>query len=214
MMLQKTCRSSAPLAAGLAVLGLAMAFASTADAAQRGQRAERQRPAGEWTRHTEGQRTANGRQVNTTLTGPQGRQATRDVNVARDKEAGIRTRTVTETGPNGRQRTLDDVTQRTENGYTREQTVTRANGDAVTRDTSVTKDPENGTRTRDTTYTGAEGGQASNSVVTQRTENGYTRSSVATGPNGGQATRDVAASYDPATGTWTKDVSVNTTSAP
>lgn len=211
MLVQKPLR----MIVGASALGLMLALsAGTADAAKRGHRADRDRSAGSWTRQTQGQRTENGRQVHTRITDAQGRQATREVTVERDAEAGTRTRSVVDTGPNGRQRTLDDVTQRTENGYTRDQTVTRANGDTANRNTTVVNDPANGTRTRDTVYTGANGGEASNSVVTQRTDNGYTRSAAATGPNGAQATRDVTASYDPATGAWTKDVSVTKTPAP
>jgi hypothetical protein len=194
--------------AAASALGLVLVMnATAADAARRAQ--PRDRPSGQWTRHTEGQRTENGRESHSTLTNRNGKEATRDVSVERNAEAGTRNRTVVDTGPNGGQRTVNDATQRTENGFTRDQTVTRANGTSASRNTEVVNDRDSGTRTRDTTITGTNGGQSTNSVITQRTEDGYTRSSTATGPNGREATRDVTATYDPATGTFTKDVAVN-----
>ncbi len=189
-------------------LGLVLVMnATAAEAARRAP--PRDRPSGQWTRHTEGQRTENGRESHSTLTNRNGKQATRDVSVERDAEAGIRNRTVVNTGPNGGQRTLEDTVQRTENGFTRDQTVTRANGSTASRSTEVVNDRDNGTRTRDVVITGTNGAQATNSIITQRTETGYTRSSTATGPNGREATRNVTATFDPATGTFTKDITVN-----
>ncbi len=205
-MLQKRFRQIATASA----LGLTLLLSvDGANAAQRAPRHDRDRPAGQWTRHTEGQRTENGRESHSTLTNAKGKQATRDVNVERNAETGTRTRTVVDTGPNGGQRTVNDVAQRTDNGHTNDRTVTRADSSTTSRSATIANDRETGTRTKDVVYTGPNGGQATNNVITQRTENGYTRSSTATGPNGGQATRDVTASFDPATGTWTKDVAAN-----
>jgi len=133
---------------------LGLMLATTATAADAARPRHQERPAGQWTRHTEGQRTATGRQSHSTFTNHNGKQATRDVNVERNAEAGTRTRTVVDTGPNGGQRSLNDVTQRTDNGYTREQTVTRANGSTASRHVVVTKDAATGVLTKDVTVNG------------------------------------------------------------
>ncbi len=85
--------------------------------------------------------------------------------------------------------------KRTENGHTRNDTWTGANGTA-------------------TRSAGPQGQQAQRTDVTQRTDTGYTRNTVATGPKGGTATRDVVATRDAESGTWTKDVTVDRTPPP
>ncbi len=76
--------------------------------------------------------------------------------------------------------------QRTENGHTRTDTWTNDRGTA-TRSTEVVNDRANQTRTR---------------------------SVDSTGPKGGTQSRDVLTTRDPATGTWTKDVTVDRTPPP
>jgi hypothetical protein len=76
--------------------------------------------------------------------------------------------------------------QRTENGHTRTDTWTSDRGTA-TRSASVVNDRANQTRTR---------------------------SVDSTGPKGGTQSRDVVSTRDPATGTWTKDVTVDRTPPP
>lgn len=102
---------------------------------------------------------------------------------------------------------------RTANGYTRTDTWTGDKGTA-TRNAEVVNDRARQTRTRNVEWTGPQGQQAHRTDVTQRTDDGYTRNSVATGPNGGTATRNVVATRDPASGTWTKDVTVDRTPPP
>lgn len=181
--------------------------------AERGQRAARpsrpQQPRGDWSRHTEAQRTDNGHTSRTTWTGENGKTATRDATVVKDREAGTRTRDVTYTGPEGRTRTINDVTQRTENGHTRDTSVTDAEGRTATRAAVVTRDRENGTRTKDVTYTGREGQRATVDDVIQRTDTGYSRDTTVTGPNGETGTRSVVVNCDKAAGNCSKDVQVD-----
>jgi hypothetical protein len=140
--------------ATLTALGLVLALgASTADAARRAQ-PQRDRAAGQWTRHTEGQRTENGRQSHGTVANRNGKEASRNVAVQRDAESGTRTRGVTETGFGGKSRSASTVSERTENGVTRSQTATRPNGREVSRDVAATRDPATGTFTKDVTVNG------------------------------------------------------------
>jgi hypothetical protein len=97
--------------------------------------------------------------------------------------------------------------RRTDNGHSRTDTWTGERGTA-TRQADVFNDAANRKRTREVKWTGPNGQQGTRTDVTQRTDNGYTRSSTATGPKGGTETRNVTAVRDPASGTWTKDVSV------
>jgi len=103
--------------------------------------------------------------------------------------------------------------RRTDNGHARTDTWTGERGTA-TRQADVVNDAANRKRTRDVAWTGPNGQQGTRTDVTQRTDNGYTRNSTATGPKGGTATRDVTAVRDRASGTWTKDVSVERTTPP
>jgi hypothetical protein len=103
--------------------------------------------------------------------------------------------------------------RRTDNGHTRNDTWTGTRG-TTTRDATVVKDRENQTRTRNVDWTGPEGQQATRTDVTQRTETGYTRNSTATGPQGGTTAREVNATRDAESGTWTKDVTVDRTPPP
>jgi hypothetical protein len=48
----------------------------------------------------------------------------------------------------------------------------------------------------------------------QRTQHGHTRNTTAVGPKGGTTTRDVVATHDHASGTWTKDATVDHTPPP
>jgi hypothetical protein len=103
--------------------------------------------------------------------------------------------------------------RRTPNGHTRDDTWTGAQGTA-TRSAEVVNDRENRKRTRDVTWSGPQGQQATRTDVTQRTDDGYTRNTVATGAQGGTATRDVVATHDAESGTWTRDVTVERTPPP
>jgi len=94
------------------------------------------------TRQDVTQRTADGFGRDSTVTLPDGRVVRRDADVARDREAGTRTREVTTTGPEGRTRSVSDVTQRTDDGYTRNTVVSNPNGSTVTRDVAAAYDAE------------------------------------------------------------------------
>jgi hypothetical protein len=181
--------------------------------AERGQRPARpsrhQQPRGDWSRHTEGQRTDNGHTSHSTWTGENGKTATRDAAVVNDREAGTRTRDVTYTGPEGKTRTVNDVTQRTENGHTRDTTVTDAEGRTATRAAVVTRDDADRTSTRVVTYTGRDGQETVVNDVNQRTDAGYTRETTVTRPNGATGTRSVVVNCDKAAGNCSKDVQVD-----
>lgn len=178
-----------------------------ADRGHRQARPQRPRvPRGDARRHTEVERTDNGRTSRSTWTGRDGRTATREATVVNDREAGTRTRDVTYTGPEGRTRTVNDVTTRTESGHTRNTTFTDAEGRTATREAVVTNDAASGTRTRDVTYTGRDGQTATANTVTTRTDSGYVRETTVTGPNGESGSRSVTVACDKAAGKCTKDV--------
>lgn len=209
----KTLNTRLTLAATLAVGATLLLSAADAGARERG---GFNRPAarGDFTRHTERQRTDTGRTRQDTWTNANGKQATRDATVVNDKDAGTRTRDVQWTGPNGKTATREDVTTKTENGYTRDSTFTGPNGKTTTRDASVVNDKDAGTRTREATTTLPDGRTRTLNDVTTKTADGYTRDTTIVNPNGSTLQRDVTATKDPATGKWTKDVSVDRTPAP
>jgi hypothetical protein len=103
--------------------------------------------------------------------------------------------------------------RRTDNGYTRSDRWTGERG-TTTRQATVVNDRTTQTRSRNVEWTGPQGQQATRTDLTQRTDSGYTRQSTATGPKGGSSTRDVIATRDATTGTWTKDVMVDRTPPP
>ncbi len=105
----------------------------------------------EGTKTIQTQRTATGYERHTTWAGQNGKTATRDAVVTRDREAGTRTRNITSTGPNGNTRTVNDVTTRTDTGYNRETLVTNPNGSTLTRDVTSSYDPATQTRTKEVT---------------------------------------------------------------
>lgn len=143
-------------AIGLVLVAVTMV---TADAADRGQRsgarstqaqAQKHRPQGDYTRHTEVRRTEHGHTRSDTWSGERG-TTTRQAEVVNDRGTQTRTRNVEWTGPQGQQATRTDVTQRTDSGYTRQSTATGPNGGTTTRSVFATRDREAGTWTRDVT---------------------------------------------------------------
>ncbi|HUL82338.1 MAG TPA: hypothetical protein VL131_09350, partial [Gammaproteobacteria bacterium] len=94
-------------------------------------------------------KTSDGYTRDSTFTGPNGKTATRDATVARDKDAGTVSRDVVETGPNGKTRTIDDKVERTADGYTRETVKTNPNGSSVTRDVTAAYDKDTKTFSKD-----------------------------------------------------------------
>lgn len=157
MSVHASIRRKHPLLAS-ATLGLvlAMLVATPADAGNRGQNgaqraqhaSQKQRPQGDYTRHTEVRRTDNGHVRTDTWTGERG-TATRQAEVVNDAANRKRTREVKWTGPDGQQRTRTEVTQRTDNGYTRNSTATGPKGGTATRDVTAVRDPATGTWTKD-----------------------------------------------------------------
>jgi hypothetical protein len=192
---------------GLMVLTLAAASADAAGPARRAGAARA--PRGDYTHHVQGTRTANGHTRQDAWTNAKGKTATRDATVVNDRESGTRTRDVNWQGPNGKTATREDVTQRTADGYTRDSTVTGPNGKTATRDATVVRDKDAGTVSRDVVSTGPNGKTRTVNDDVQRTDDGYTRETVRTNANGGTLSRDVTAMYDPATKTFSKDVSVD-----
>jgi len=203
-------RMATAIAAGAFALVLS-AFADSAVAAERGARARasQPRPNAAVTRSTTVQRTETGRTSHTTVTGANGKTATRDVVVTRDPTAGTVTRDADYTGPNGKTRSAENVTQRTDDGFTRNTTITNANGQTATTQVIVSKDVDAGTRTRSVDRTGFDGKTLSVDSVTQRTDDGFTRNTTTVGPDGTVSTRTVDVSCDQARQNCTRTVDAN-----
>ena len=144
------------LASAALGLVLAVSAATPADAGNRSQNgalrsqhsAQKERPRGDYTRHTEVRRTDTGRARTDSWTSERG-TATRQAEVVNDAANRKRTREMQWTGPNGQQGTRIDVTQRTDNGYTRNSTATGPKGGTTTRDVTAVRDPVSSTWTKD-----------------------------------------------------------------
>jgi hypothetical protein len=137
------------LAIAVALGGTLLAASADASARERGARAERQAPRGDYTRHTERTRTDTGHVRRDTWTGANGRTATRDATVVNDRESRTRTRDATTTLPDGRTRSMNDVVTRKDSGYGRDTTITNPNGSTLQRDVTAARDASTGTWTRD-----------------------------------------------------------------
>lgn len=98
-------------------------------------------------------RTGDGYTSNTQFTGPNG-SSSRDVVVARDREAGTSTRDVAWSLPDGRTATSNAVTTRTADGFERSTTATGPNGNTGTRTVVVSRDPVTGAVTTHVTQNG------------------------------------------------------------
>lgn len=149
----------AALLTTVSVALVAFATIAPAEATNRGQKAasrsaqthaKKQRPQGDYTRHTEVRRTESGHTRSDTWTGERG-TTTRQAEVVNDRANRSRTRNVEWTGPQGQQGTRTDVTQRTESGYTRRTTATGPRGGTTSRNVIATRDASSGTWTRDFT---------------------------------------------------------------
>ncbi len=141
-------RTQRASACALATVLAALALQSTALAGNQSGNHSGKR---EGTKTIQTQRTATGYDRQTTWAGQNGKTATRDAVVTRDREAGTRTRDITSTGPNGKTRTVNDVTTRTDTGYHRETLVTNPNGSTLMRDVTSSYDPATQTRTKEVT---------------------------------------------------------------
>jgi hypothetical protein len=161
------------------------------------------------TRTTERQRTENGHTRSDTWTRADGKTATRDAVVTRDREAGTRTREVDYTGPNGQTASVDSVRTKTDDGFTRSTTITNPQGETATRDLTVSRDKDAGTITRESNYTTFDGREGSKSDVIQRTEDGFSRDTTRTLPNGETHTRTVDVSCEKDVGKCVRQVEVD-----
>ena len=89
---------------------------------------------GNWTRTTETQRTANGHTRSDRWQGANGRTASRDVAVSRDKAAGTSTLRGGYTGFDGKTASVDATRTRTADGMTIDRTVQTPNGRTIEHD--------------------------------------------------------------------------------
>jgi hypothetical protein len=161
------------------------------------------------TRTTERQRTENGHTRRDTWTRADGKTATRDAAVVRDREAGTRAREVDYTGPNGKTGSVDSLRTKTDDGFTRSTTVTNPQGETATHDLTVSRDQEAGTITRESNYTTFDGREGAKSDVIQRTEDGFSRDTTRTLPNGESHTRSVDVSCEKDVGKCVRQVEVD-----
>jgi len=99
--------------------------------------------------------------------------------------------------------------RRTGDGRESRTTWTDAQGRTATRTATVANHRANGTRTESVDWVGPNAKTASRDTVTTRTDSGYTRNTTWTNPRGELGTRDVTATYERATGTWSKDVKID-----
>jgi hypothetical protein len=161
------------------------------------------------TRTTERQRTENGHTRSDTWTRADGKSATRDAVVTRDREAGTRTREADYTGPNGQSASVDSVRTKTEDGFSRSTTITNPQGETATRDLTVSRDKDAGMISRESEYTTFDGREGSKSDVIQRTEDGFSRDTTRTLPNGESHTRSVDVSCEKDVGKCVRQVEVD-----
>lgn len=116
-------------------------------------------------RHTEQTATATGFNRSSTMTGSDGRTASRNVSANRDAETGTYTKSVNGTRMNGDTYSGERVTQKTDDGYTRSSTRTNASGETASKQVSAVVDRENGTLTKNISATGFNGETHSTTVV-------------------------------------------------
>jgi len=173
--------------------------------------AQGRRSGGDWTRTTETQRTENGRKRSDRWQGADGKTASRDVAISRDREARTQTRESSWTRPNGDSGNATTVTTKTDDGYSRDTTVTNARGETATRNVDVSRDKDAGTSTRSVDRTGFDGRSSSVDSTRTRTENGFTIERNVVTPNGTTISHDVVKTCDKAAGGCTTTVTHDTT---
>ena len=166
-------------------------------------------------------------QQSTTVTFPDGRQATREVNRdvdranhsvnteisgttrngvdytrsvsgSRDPETGSFQRQINSSNSLGQSASTTVTGQRTENGLVRDRTTTLGDGRTATAHTEVVR--QDGVRTVTTTGSNFDGEAFSRTATTTRTENGVVRDVEISGPNGERSRHDEVV-RDAATGT-------------
>jgi hypothetical protein len=199
------------LPAALAALPLLLASAAQADVRDRSKTREitRTAPSGKQTnRITERARLGNSTTSSTTVTGPDGRTATRNSNGQYDEQTGTWTRHSESVGPNGRTAATDATVVRTDSGYVRDVTHTGPAGGTSTRHTEANYDPATRTATRSSTATGPDGKTVASNATTVRTEDGYQRDVTKTGPEGKTVTAHTDAVIDREAGTAQRTTTV------
>jgi hypothetical protein len=119
-------------------------------------------------------------------------------------QAGERQRAVTRTGPGGAAVERSAEVVRTP-GY-REASRQREGAYGASRNVQRGHDAESGTAYREITRTGPGGRSLERSSDLQRGEDGYSRQGSVSGPNGSSASRSVEGSYDPESGSYSREV--------
>ncbi|MFN4292428.1 MAG: hypothetical protein ACK4E7_16355 [Permianibacter sp.] len=166
-------------------------------------------------------------QQSTTVTFPDGRQATRELNRtvdrdnhsfsseisgttrngveysrtatgSRDPETGRFERQISSSNSLGQSASTTITGQRSENGMVRDRTTTLGDGRTASAHTEVVR--QDGVRTVTTTGSNFDGEAFSRTATTTRTENGLVRDVAVSGPNGERSRHDEVV-RDPATGT-------------
>ena len=209
----------ARLAATSALAVLLVTLVAPSEARERGAAGARagagaaqgRRASGDWTRTTETQRTASRRTRSDRWEGADGKTASRDLAISRDREARTQTRESSWTRPNGDTGNATTVTTKTDDGYSRDTTVTNARGEIATRNVDVSRDQDAGTSTRSVDRTGFDGRSASVDSTRTRTGNGFTLERNVVTPNGTTVSHDVVKTCDKAAGGCTTTVNHDTT---
>lgn len=99
------------------------------------------------------QKTEDGLQATTTVTGQDGKTVTRTTELTPDPESGTLTKNVTTTTPSGDTRGRETTLQRTEDGYTRTTDWEGPDGGGVTTEVQATYNEETGRYDRDVSRT-------------------------------------------------------------
>jgi hypothetical protein len=162
----------------MAAVPFMMAVSTAADAADRSgsRKVVRTGPNGQQLQSLHARSIQSGQySASSSVTGLNGKTATRNTAGNYDREAGTWTRDTVATGPNGATKSVHADVQKTDTGYTRDATRTDPNGQQT---------------------------QAHTDFV--RTDDGYSRDKTVTGPNGKTMTQHTEASFDPATNTATR----------
>lgn len=210
------------------VLTSAITVAPHSEAAERGLRVNAQASkAVQAQRQGRELRARGDLQQSTTVTFPDGRQATREVNrdvdrtnhsvnteisgttrngveynrsvtASRDPQNGSFQRQINSSNSLGQSASTTVTGQRTDNGMVRDRTTTLGDGRTATAHTEVVR--QDGVRTVTTTGTNVNGEAFSRTATTARTDSGVVRDVQASGPNGERSRHDEVV-RDAATGT-------------
>ena len=92
--------------------------------------------------------------------------------------------------------------------FTKSATVTGAQGNTISREAQRHHDSAAGSWSRSATTTGPDGQTVQSGSSATRTADGYVKTGSISGPQGNTVSREVQGHWDPATGTWTKQATV------